>query len=168
MTRRCFGRCEDHYFDADHLDDHLDHHLDDHHLDDHHLVWELLNDILLCMRLAVTSESSSLLQFVQLHCIAFWWYFAPNSIAFCFVLLCMRGAVTSWELVIADARGAATRQEEKLQQATEGMVVEKKGRWGWGVVEWGSGWSHLKVEICVNGDFWYCFVSSKWGWSYLW
>ena len=36
----------------------------------------------------------------------------------------MRGAVTSWELVIADARGVATRQEEKLQRASEGMVVE--------------------------------------------
>ena len=36
----------------------------------------------------------------------------------------MRGAVNSWELVIADARGVATRQEEKLQRASEGMVVE--------------------------------------------
>ena len=44
----------------------------------------------------------------------------------------MRGAVTSWELVIADARGVATRQEEKLQRASEGMVVEKRGRWGEG------------------------------------
>ena len=54
----------------------------------------------------------------------------------------MRGAVTSWELVIADARGVATRQEEKLQRATEGMVVEKRE-------DGGGGWWSGGVGNCI-------------------